>query len=227
VRTGPAPRRLALFDLDGTLTRRDTFGPFVLGLLWRRPGRWPRVPLLLVPLLGYLFRRLDRGGLKGAVLHLLFAGLPRTVIEAWARCFAARTMRRAMHAEGVAVLKAHLAAGDHVVVLSASPDLYVPLLARELGAHEVHCTAIRWQGERLDGRLAGPNRRDAEKVRVLEALRAAHPGLPVIAYGNSGADLVHMRRCEEAVYVNAGPALAARLAAEGLRCVRWRGGGSR
>ena len=28
-----APRRLALFDLDGTLSRRDTFFPFVLGLL--------------------------------------------------------------------------------------------------------------------------------------------------------------------------------------------------
>jgi phosphatidylglycerophosphatase C len=225
--SGPAPRRLALFDLDGTLTRRDTFGPFVLGLLLRRPARWLRVPLLLVPLLGYLAGRLDRGGLKGAILHLLFAGLPRAVIEPWANTFAARTARRAMHAEGVAALKAHVAAGDHVVVLSASPDLYVPVLARELGAHEVHCTAIRWNGDRLDGRLAGPNRRDTEKDRVLDALRAAHPGLPVIAYGNSGADLIHMRRCERAVYVNARPALAARLQAQGIRCVRWGRGGSR
>jgi hypothetical protein len=33
--TAPPPpgRRLALFDLDGTLTRHDTYFPFVLGLL--------------------------------------------------------------------------------------------------------------------------------------------------------------------------------------------------
>lgn len=223
----PAGRRLALFDLDGTLSRRDTFVPFVLGLLARQPARWIRVPLLLLPLLGYASGRVDRGGLKGAILHWLFAGLPRATVEAWAARFAASAARQAMHPEGVATLQAHLAAGDHVVVLSASPDLYVPLLARHLGAHEVHCTAIRWQGELLDGRLAGPNRRDEEKSRVLDALRSAHPGLPVIAYGNSLVDLIHMRRCEQAVYVNASPALAASLTDEGMICVDWRGAGSR
>ena len=29
----PGPRRLAIFDLDGTLSRHDTYIPFVLGLL--------------------------------------------------------------------------------------------------------------------------------------------------------------------------------------------------
>jgi phosphatidylglycerophosphatase C len=216
------PRRLALFDLDGTLSRHDTFVPYVLLLLARRPGRWIRLPLLLLPLAGYLLRRLDRGELKGAVLRLLFAGLPRRVIDAWSERFADGSVPGRMFAEGLAAIRSHLASGDHVVLLSASPDLYVPLIARRLGAHEVHCTAIRWQGERLDGRLAGPNRRDHEKSRVLDALRAAHPGLPVIAYGNSGADLIHMRRCEEAVYINAAGNLAERLEADGIRCRRWR-----
>jgi phosphatidylglycerophosphatase C len=202
--------------------------PFVTGLLARHPRRWWRVVLLLFPALGYLAGRVDRGQLKGAILHHLFSGLPRATVEAWAGRFAARAVREAMHPQGVEVLKTHLAAGDHVVVLSASPDLFVPRIGLALGAHEVHCTAIRWRDDgRLDGRLAGPNRRDHEKSRVLDALRAAHPGLPVIAYGNSGADLIHMRRCEEAVYVNARPALAASLTAEGIRCVDWRGSGTR
>lgn len=217
-------RRLALFDLDGTLTRHDTYFPFVTGLLLRQPARWIRFPVLLVPVLGYLFGRLDRGGLKGAILHVLFAGLPRSVIERWAGVFAADALETRMFPDAVKALQGHREAGDHVVVLSASPDLYVPLIARGLGAHEVHCTAIRWDGDRLDGRLAGPNRRDFEKSRVLDALRAAHAGLPVIAYGNSGADLIHMRQCEEAVFVNAATGLATSLNAEGIRCVGWRGG---
>ena len=71
----PAARRLAVFDLDGTLSRHDTFFPFVLGLLARHPTRWPRVALLPIPALGYLLRRLDRGGLKGAILHYVLRQL--------------------------------------------------------------------------------------------------------------------------------------------------------
>lgn len=215
------PRRLAVFDLDGTLSRADTFFPFVTGLLLAQPARWFRAVLVPLDILLYLVGRLDRGALKGAILHTLFDGLPRATVVAWAAKFAAGALRDRMHAEGVAALHRHVQAGDHVVVLSASPDLYVPEIGRLLGAHETICTAVRWNGDRLDGRLAGPNRRDHEKARVLQALRAAHPGLSVIAYGNSPPDLVHMAQCEESVYVNATAAEAAGLAARGIRVVSW------
>jgi len=217
-------RRLALFDLDGTLTRGDTYRGFGLRLIARHPLRWPRVLLLVLPLCAFLLRRIDRGGLKAELLRLLFAGLTRAEIEAFAQRYAAGVVAGYMFPEAVAALRGHLAAGDHVVLLSASPDLYVHDIGRLLGVHQSICTEIRWHGDRLDGRLAGPNRRDKEKARVLATLRAMHPGLPVIAYGNSEPDLDHMRLCEEAVYVNAAPRLAARLAAElpGIRCVEWR-----
>ncbi len=218
----PAPRRLSLFDLDGTLSRHDTFIPFVLGLLGRHPARWPRCVMLAFPALGYLLGRLDRGGLKGAILHCLFRGLPRATVDTWAQQYALRVVPGRLFAEAVAELRMHLAAGDHVVVLSASPDLYVPEIGRELGAHEVICTQVSWNGELLDGHLAGPNRRDHEKARVLAELRKRLPGLPVIAYGNSTVDLIHMYLCEQGVYVNAGPDLAVSLTQRGIRCVQWR-----
>lgn len=218
----PVPRRLAIFDLDGTLTRHDTFFPFVLGLLLRHPARWPRAGLLLIPVLGYLLRRLDRGGLKGAILYCFFRGMQRATITSWAQQYAAKVVPARMFAEAVATFRAHLAGGDHVVVLSASPDIFVPEIGLLLGAHEVICSEVRWTGSRLDGRLAGPNRRDHEKSRVLDGLRLRLPDLPVIAYGNSTADLIHMVRCEQGVYVNPAPPLAAQLTQRGLRCVQWR-----
>lgn len=219
-------RRLALFDLDGTLTRGDTFRGFVLKLLLAHPARWLRAPLLAFPIAGFMLKLVDRGQLKGAFLHLLFAGMGRAEVEAFARRYATAVMAGFVFPEALAALRAHLAAGDHVVVLSASPDLYVHEIGKLLGAHQSYCTEIRWDGDRLDGRLAGPNRRDQEKVRVLAALRAANPGLPVIAYGNSSPDLDHMRLCEEAVYVNADNRLAARLAdaLPAIRCVNWGSG---
>lgn len=210
-----------MFDLDGTLTRADTFFPFVTGLLLLHPSRWIRAVLLPLDILLYLVGRLDRGGLKGAILRTLFAGMPRATLQAWVAQFAAAAMRERMHADGVAALRQHAQTGDHVVVLSASPDLYVPEIGRLLGAHETICTQIRWDGQTLDGRLAGPNRRDHEKARVLQALRQAHPGLSVIAYGNSPPDLIHMQHCQEAVYVNASAGEAAELAARGIRTVSW------
>lgn len=216
------PRRLAVFDLDGTLTRADSFGPFVLGLLREHPLRALRLPLLFFPALGYLLRIVDRGGLKSAIIRLLFGGMPRAAMEAFADGYARHVVDRQMFAEGVAALNAHVAGGDRVVLLSASPDLYVPRIGTLLDVHETHCTRIRWNGDRLDGRLDGLNRRDEEKLRVISQLRAANPGLPVIAYGNSAPDLVHMRHCDEAVYVNADSALASRLTAEGMLCVTWR-----
>jgi phosphatidylglycerophosphatase C len=220
--TPETARRVAIFDLDGTLSRRDTFLPFIAGLLTRRPDRWLRLPLLLGPVALFLLRQMDRGGLKGQILHILFGGLPEPAIATWARQFSAAAVQRLMFTDSLHVLRGHQQAGDHVVLLSASPDLYVPDIGRELGANEVFCTPIAWRGNLLDGRLAGPNHRDEQKLRVLQALRQRLPGLQVIAYGNSEADLPHLLQCEQAVYVNAPPRLAATLTARGLQCVQWR-----
>ncbi len=215
--------RLALFDLDGTLTRSDTYRGFVLELLARHPARWLRALLLPLPLAAFVLGRIDRGALKGAILRILFAGMTREQIGAFARRYAARVVPARMFPSALEALRSHLAAGDHVVVLSASPDLYVPEIGRLLGAHETLCTPIRWNGERLDGRLSGPNRRDAEKARVLQQLRQSHPGLPVIAYGNSEADLAHMQDCEEGVYINADARTQRRLSGfPRIRRQEWR-----
>jgi phosphatidylglycerophosphatase C len=213
--------RLAVFDLDGTLTRHDTFVPFVGGLLARQPSRWIRLPLLLLPVLAYALRIFGRGELKGAILRLLFAGMPRSRINAWAQEFAAGAVERRMFVQGPPTFGSHVDAGDHVVLMSASPDLYVPLIAGALGASECICTPVRWDGELLDGRLAGPNCRGEEKARILERLRQQHPGLQVIGYGNSGADVAHLVRCDEAVYVNASTRVRSRLERLGLRLVQW------
>jgi phosphatidylglycerophosphatase C len=214
-------QRLAVFDLDGTLTRSDTFVAFACGLLDRRPMRWLRVPVLLFPVLVFLLRLIDRGGLKGAVLRVLFAGLPRQEVHAWATQFAQDAVPARMFPEALAAFRAHVAAGDYTVLMSASPDLYVPLIAQALGASQSICTPVRWNGDRLDGRLDGPNCRGEEKARILERLRHQHLGLPVIGYGNSGADVAHLMRCDEATYVNAQPRIRGRLEQLGMRCVQW------
>ena len=145
---------------------------------------------------------------------MLMRGEKREVLDAWSRSFVAQLKpSRQFRPLALAVVETHRAAGDHLVLLSASPDLYVPQIGQMLGFERTLCTEIEWQGERLDGRLKTPNRRGEEKLHCLAWLREQYPGSPVIAYGNSASDLDHLRQADRALLVNGNDA-ARRLAAK-------------
>jgi len=216
-------RGIALFDLDGTITRHDALAPYLAGFAWRHPRRWPRLWRVVPALLDYALRGRDRGRLKSRMIRIVMGGEPRATIDAWSERFVrSLAPRGALHAQARAAIEAHRAAGDRLVLLSASPDLFVPRIGRELGFDQVICTEVRWDGERLDGALLTPNRRDLEKVRCLEALRREFPDRPIVAYGNSSADLPHLERVERGVLVNGNAAARRRAQRAGIATVRWR-----
>ncbi len=107
------------------------------------------------------------------------------------------------------------------MLLSASTDLYVPRLGDALGFAEVICTGLVWDGERLDGHLATPNRRGEEKVRCLEQLRARHPGVPFAAYGNAASDIPHLRMVERPLLINGNREARELAARAGIPRARW------
>ena len=207
---------LAVFDLDGTITRRDTLAPFLWGFLWRRPWRWPRLPLVLPAAARYLMDR-DRGALKGAVLHAALGGATRSSIEQWAERFVVTLLHQGLYAEALGVIAMHRQRGDRLLLMSASTDLYVPRIARVLGFDEVICSEVRWRADgRLDGRLATANCRGEEKRRCLAAVIARDAPGRICAYGDSRADLAHMQLVQEAYLVNRSAHLAGRHGAQVL-----------
>jgi phosphatidylglycerophosphatase C len=211
---------LAVFDLDGTITRRDTFGPFLWGFLWRRPWRLARVLLVLPAAVGFVFNR-DRGAFKGAVIHALLGGARRASLSRWAERFVAELLSDGLYAEALAAIAMHRARGDRLLLMSASTDLYVPHIGRALGFDEIICTEVRWRADgRLDGRLASANCRGEEKRRCLAALIARDAPGRVYAYGDSRADLAHMQLVQEAYLVNASPRLAERQAPQ-VQAIHW------
>jgi phosphatidylglycerophosphatase C len=213
---------VALFDLDGTLTHRDTLVPFLAGYVARHPARLARLWRLAPAVLGYALGGRDRGLLKSRAIRAVMAGESRTLIEAWAERFVAELRPRgAFRASGLAVLEAHRSAGNRLVLLSASPDLYVPLIGRLLGFERTVCTEIRWDGDRLDGALRTPNRRGAEKVRCLEQLREDYAHAAVTAYGNSSSDIPHLALAERALLVNGNAAARRGAARAGIPTGEW------
>ncbi len=213
--------QLAVFDLDGTITRHDTLVPYVCGFLLRQPLRFLGFPLVLPAVIRFMLRRADRGELKSALIRYTLGGCSRAQLEAWNAHFVPALLRQGVFADALQRIAAHKAAGDRLVLMSASVDIYVPAIAEALGFAETVCTGVRWDGECLHGALTTPNRRGVEKVHCFEALKKAHPGLPPAAAGNAGTDLPHLRLADRGVLVNGGAAERAEARAAGIETVDW------
>jgi len=227
MRPGP-PQCVALFDLDGTLTWRDTLLPFVAGYVMRHPARSLELWRLPSALLRYATAGHDHGLLKSNVIRITMGGESRSRIDDYARFFVDSLMPRGMfRPAALAILEAHRKAGDHLVLLSASPDLYVPKIGKLLGFDRTLCTEVAWDPghdgeESLDGALVTPNRRGEEKCRCLSWLRQQYAGLPIIAYGNSASDLPHLVQADRAILVNGDAATRHSAKEMGLAVGEWR-----
>ncbi|HEU4516927.1 MAG TPA: HAD-IB family phosphatase, partial [Steroidobacteraceae bacterium] len=197
--------RIAVFDLDGTITRRDTLWPYLRGWVKRHPcpAFWPRI----VAAAGAFLLDRDRGRLKARLIRVAMYGASRNDVQAWSTAFAASLGEAELCPGALAQIAGHRVAGDRLVLLSASVDLYVPDIGRRFGFDETICTAVAWSGDRLDGNLASENRRAAEKRHCVEVLRARHPAARILAYGNARSDFDHFSVADEAVLVNARPGL--------------------
>ncbi len=221
-------RTVALFDLDGTLTWSDTLLPFLGGYLKRHPRnllRMWRLPILAFRLCLDQCRGdpQSRGHLKSELIRLVMGRAQRDAVNSYADNFVSKLQPSgAFRTAALQWVEAHRAAGHCLVLLSASPDLYVTRIGALLGFEFTLCTEIAWQGTTLDGRLLTANRRGDEKVRCLSQIRSRYPGSEIIAYGNSSSDLPHLSQVEHAFLVN-GSASTNRLAEKiKIPTARWR-----
>jgi phosphatidylglycerophosphatase C len=213
---------IAVFDLDGTLTRHDTLWPYVHGFLHRHPWRAPGALRALPALLRFAASHGDRGTLKAAFIRGTLGGCTRSELAAWTQRFVPRLITHGLWQDARACLEQRRARGDWLVLMSASVDLYVPAIGAALGFAEVLCTPLQWRGERLDGALAGANLRGAAKARAIKELRERHPGLAVTAYGNAASDLGHLCLADHGVLVNGSRRARQAAAHLGLACQSWR-----
>jgi phosphatidylglycerophosphatase C len=187
----------------------------------RHPARAARLLATLPALLRFVRHR-DHGDLKAAFIRAALGGRTRVELDAWTDAFVPRLLGHGVWQDALARIAAHHARGDTLVLMSASVDLYVPAIGRALGFTETLCTPLAWNGERLDGALAGVNLRGAAKARALKELRARYPGLAVTAYGNAASDLGHLCLADHGVLVNGSARTRQAAALLGIGCQSWR-----
>ncbi len=211
---------IAIFDLDGTITRHDTLFPLVLRTLSRRPWQLLRLLLVVPAALRYPFDR-DRGALKQSLLRATLRGMTRVELAAISERFVRDKIARGCFRDALDAIRRHRDARHHLVLMSASVDFYVPEFARQLGFDQCISTEVLWQHDRLDGTLTSANRRGEEKARCVEQLFATRRDADSFAYGNSASDLPHLKLVRHGLLVNGTPAARREAATLGVTCVEW------
>ena len=178
-------RGVAIFDLDHTLTRQDSFPMWIAILVgWRRTLRaFAMAGFALRPGRGDL-----RGIVKEAILRWSIQGATLAEAQAAGRLLGTRIRWRE---NIVAALKEHQAAGRTILIATGAPEIYVAPLLRAAGikADAVLGTALELVDGKLTGQLAGPNCVRAAKAELVTAwLKENGPFSESWGYGNPPHD---------------------------------------
>ena len=213
--------KLVFFDLDGTISRHDTLLPYIFSYALRRPWRLPRFILVLPAVLQYALGVYDHGLLKQALLRRVLGGASRASLRAHTVRWITSCVQHGCFRDALEAIAAHKAAGDTLILMSASVDLYVPALAAALGFSDSICTSTQWHGDQYDGKLTSTNIRDQEKARQVGA-RMQGAAQSSVAYGNSAPDLPHLRLVDKGYLINGNRKLTAAAEDAGIHCLRWR-----
>ncbi len=191
-------RTLALFDLDGTLTRRDTLSD----LLYHQfgPARCLIAGLRLAPpLLGVPLGLVHRDRAKVDLLRHFFAGMSDEAFRALGRDYALNHLDRLLRPQARQRLDWHRHAGHRVIVISASVREWIQPWTDSRGI-ELIATELERRHGCLTGELAGPNCRGAEKVVRLRSLLDPNDYHPVYAYGDTDGDTQMLALADHGTY---------------------------
>jgi HAD superfamily hydrolase (TIGR01490 family) len=196
----------AIFDLDRTMTRKDTFIPFLLIALRGRPFRIFHTLFLPFAFLVFKLGWRDNGWLKQVFLRAIAGGATQLQIRTWSDRLLGNLMNMGINTQALEQLDHHRRSGHLTILVSASYDFYVHQLADSMGFDAVICTEAAWTS---DSRLSGTNPSGncygpVKLQRVRERFPVDRKLWRVVAYSDHCSDLPLLEWADEAVVVNPG-----------------------
>lgn len=219
---------LAVYDMDRTVTRRATYTPFLLHCALRRaPWRFVFLPLVVLSMLAYVLRLINRSRLK-EINHRLLLGArihPRELkplVESFAQAQLATNIRPGAR-QAIARDKAD---GRRLVLATASYRLYADEIAKQLGFDDVIGTgSIIGLDERVQAKIAGENCYGPAKMRMIadwieaSGLKGGHGH--VRFYSDHVSDVPAFEWSDEPVAVNPHDKLRKLAQARGWKVEDW------
>lgn len=218
---------IAIFDLDYTLTKKGTWGRFVVSTMKTRPHLW--LPVLFVMAKNqWLYKqgKAPRCGVKRAMMRLTMVGWPQEKVERYAQAFAEREVSTGLRSGAIASLNAHKEAGDTLIIASAAVDVVVAPIAKRLGVTHFIATEMAWDEGRLSPEFATKNCYGEDKLLRMKSYLAENPSLKqnhtkITMYSDSHSDLDIMLWADVGIAVDPSKRLKTLANKHGFRVVNW------
>lgn len=200
-------RRIAIYDLDRTVTVKPTFTRF-LAFAARRRAAWRLLfaPAWVAALIGYKLKLYPREPMKAFGIRLFIgARFSNAVRDDLAQAFAAAEMAGNIAPGALRAMAKDRSAGAMLILLSAAPDIYAPVIAQNLGFDDCIATRHQRSGDDWLAAIDGRNNYGAEKVRRVEAWLSAQgmsrADCHITAYSDHASDAPIFDFADEAVLV--------------------------
>ncbi len=155
---------IAFFDLDGTITQRDTYKEMLVFGLIKRPWRAFLVFLSVYDFILHKLGKRTNTDVKQKLLQRIFGGLVRHDLAAMSRAYAHFLLKYGVKKQALAELQQHVEKGTRIVLVSASFDFYVNEIAKLLPVDKVICTKAEFKNDQLTGFLDGENCHGGQKI---------------------------------------------------------------
>lgn len=218
---------LAIFDLDYTLTKRGTWGRFVLKNLRFRPQYWlPFAYGTARAQLRYKRGKSDRCSVKQEMMRWSMVGKTKDDVIRMAEDFADKEINKGMRPGAIRALELHRDKGDAIIIASAAVCVIVDAMAQRLDIDHWVSTEMKWENGRLAAGFASENCYGSKKLERIEMLLAENPELKqnhthITMYTDSYSDIELLRFSDKAVAVNADRKLSKASGIEGFEHVDW------
>ena len=161
---------LAVYDMDRTVTIGATYTPFLLHCTIRRaPWRLLFLPIVILSMLAYVVRLIDRAKLK-EINHRLLLGAKihpgdlQPLVDSFADAQLASNIRPGARA----AIARDKAQGRRLVLATASYRLYADAIAQRLGFDDVIGTgSVIGLDDRVHAKILGENCYGPAKLRMI------------------------------------------------------------
>ena len=212
--------KIAIYDMDRTVTIRGTYTPFLMHVARRMaPLRLLLAPLVPFAMLAYVLRLISRRRLKEINQHLMMGGkVRRAELAPYIESYADHVMAHNVRQGALDRIAQDRAEGYRLVLATASYRLYVEAIARRAGFDDVIATDhIGQDVEYVRAKIAGENCYDAAKLAMIrdwmagEGIERGHAHIR--AYSDHVSDAPMLEYADEPYAANPHPPLA-RLAHE-------------
>jgi HAD superfamily hydrolase (TIGR01490 family) len=161
---------LAVYDMDRTVTRTATYTPFLLHCaLQRAPWRFIFLPLVILSMLVYVVRLIDRARLK-EINHWLLIGakIHPHELEPLVETFADKQVATNIRPGAWKAIARDKAQGRRIILATASYRLYANAIARRLSFDDVIGTgSIIGLDDQVHAKVAGENCYGEAKMRMI------------------------------------------------------------